>query len=138
MQRVCDECGRFYAAQRTSSRFCSNTCGKRSQRARAAGIPLRAATPDDREASSELVQAVVRELEAAGRLQTAFGQVAVELARRVASPFESAAAVAALARELGASMAAALAGVADAADPLDEIRACRDRKGSVACVRSRS
>jgi len=34
--------------------------------------------------------------------------------------------VASLARELGPTMTAALAGVADAADPLDEIRARRD------------
>jgi len=75
-----------------------------------------------------LERATIRELEAAGRLQTAFGQVAVELARRIGSRRETGAAVVALARELGATMTAALAGVADAADPLDEIRARRDLK----------
>jgi len=51
------------------------------------------------------------------------------LAYRVASPHETGAAVAALARELGATMTKALAGVTPAAaDPLDEIRARRDRK----------
>jgi len=38
--------------------------------------------------------------------------------------------LAALARELSATMTAAMAGVAVAADPLDEIRARRDRKRS--------
>lgn len=130
MQRQCDACGHSYPARRASSRFCSGTCGKRSQRARAAGITLLAATLDDREAPSELVQAVTRELEAAGRLGSAFGQVAVELARRIGSRRETGAATSALARELPRQLAAALAGVADAADPLDEIRARRDRKRS--------
>ncbi len=54
--------------------------------------------------------------------------MALELAYRVASPHETGAAVAALARELSVSMTKALAGVDRAADPLDEIRARRDRK----------
>jgi len=131
MQRECESCGRSYTARRDSSRFCGGTCGKRSQRARAAGIPLRTATSDDREAApSGLERAVARELEAAGRLQSVAGQVALELAYRVASPHETGAAVAALARELSASMTKTLAGVDRDADPLDEIRARRDLKRS--------
>ena len=135
MSRECDFCGCAYTARRATSRFCGDTCGKRAQRARAAGTPLRASTPDDREASpSGLERAVTRELEAAGRLQSVAGQVALELAYRVASPHETGAAVAALARQLGATMTAALAGVAPAADPLDEIRARRDLKRGVGRV----
>jgi len=131
MDRECDSCGRSYTARRASSRFCGDTCGKRSQRARAAGLPLLAATLDDREAApSELERVVVRELEAAGRLQSVAGQVALELAYRVASPHETGAAVAALAKQLHLTMTEALGGVAKAADPLDEIRARRDRKRS--------
>ena len=129
VQRLCASCGRPYEAKRASSRFCGPTCRQRASRALAAGIPPRASTPDDHPVPpSELERATIRELEAAGRLQTAFGQVAVELARRIGSRRETGAAVAALARELGATMTAALAGVADAADPLDEIRARRDLK----------
>ncbi len=131
MQRQCESCGRSYAARRASSRFCGDTCGKRSQRARAAGIPLRAATLDGHEAApSELERATAHELEAVGRLESVAGQLALELARRVASGYESGAAVASLVKELRATMAAALAGVDRAADPLDEIRARRDRKRS--------
>ncbi len=131
MDRECDSCGRSYTATRASSRFCSGTCGKRSQRARAAGIPLRAATSDDREAApSALMQAVSRELDAVGRLGTVGGQVAVLLAQRIGSRQETGAATAALAKQLSATMTWALAGVAVAADPLDEIRARRDRKRS--------
>jgi len=77
---------------------------------------------------SELERAVTRELEAVGRLDTVAGQVALELAYRVASPHETGAAVASLYKQFREAMAEALAGVAVAADPLDEIRARRDRK----------
>lgn len=130
MQRECDVCGLAYTARRASSRFCGDTCGKRSQRARAAGIPLLAATVDDRETPSELVQAVTRELEAVGRLESVAGQVALVLAERIGSRRESGAATASLARQFSATMTAALAGVDRAADPLDEIRARRDLKRS--------
>ncbi len=129
MDRECESCGRSYTGRRDSSRFCGGTCGKRAQRARAAGIPPLAAFLDGHEAPpSELELVVARELEAAGRLQSVAGQVALELAYRVASPRETGAAVAALARELSASMTKALAGVDRTADPLDEIRARRDLK----------
>jgi len=131
MQRECDECGLAYDARRATSRFCSDTCGKRSQRARAAGIPPRAATLDDHEAPpSELERVVTRELEAVGRLQSVAGQVALELAYRVASPHETGAAVASLAKQFREAMDRALAGVDRGADFLDEIRARRDLKRS--------
>ncbi len=131
MQRECDECGHCYTARRVSSRFCGNTCGKRAQRARAAGLPPRAASLDGHEAPpSELERVVARELDAVGRLQSVAGQVALELAFRVASPYESGAAVASLAKQFREAMDRALAGVDRAADPLDEIRARRDRKRS--------
>ncbi len=131
MQRQCGFCGRSYEARRATSRYCGPTCRQRSLRALAAGLPPRPSTLDDDPAPpSELELVVTRELEAAGRLRTAFGQVAVELARRVASPFESGAAVASLAKQFREAMDKALAGVAVAADPLDDIRARRDRKRS--------
>ena len=130
MQRLCASCGRLYEAKRASSRFCGPTCRQRASRASAAGLPARVLTPNDESAPpSELERVTARELEAVGRLDTAVGQLAMELAYRVASPHETGAAVAALARELGATMTSARAGVAPAAaNPLDEIRARRDRK----------
>ncbi len=135
MQRECDVCGLQYSATRPNSRFCGPTCGKRSQRARAAGMPLRAVSHDDLEAPpSLLVEAVTRELDEVGRFGTVAGQAAVLLAGRIASRRETGAATAALARELSATMDRALAGVAKAADPLDEIRARRDAKRSAGRV----
>lgn len=129
MQRECDVCGLAYTATRPSSRFCGGTCGKRSQRATAAGMPFRQATYDDLGAPpSQLVEAVTRELDEVGRLGTVGGQLAVLLAHRVASRRETGSATAALAKQLHLTMTEALGGVAKAADPLDEIRARRDRK----------
>ena len=128
MQRECESCGLQYAARRVSSRFCGDTCGKRAQRARAAGMPFLAATVDDREAPSELERVTIRELEAAGRLASVAGQIALLLAGRIGSRRESGAATAALAKQFFVTMDEALGGMAKAADPLDEIRARRDRK----------
>jgi len=128
MQRECDQCGLLYVARRVNSRFCGDTCGKRAQRARAAGIPLLAATLEDHEAPSELERATIRELEAAGRLASVAGQVTILLAGRIGGRRESGAATAALAKHFFVTMDEALGGVAVAADPLDEIRARRDRK----------
>jgi len=93
-------------------------------------MPLRVSTAADHEAPSELVAVTARELDAVGRLESVAGQLALELAYRVASPYETGAAVAALAKQLHLTMTEALGGVAKAADPLDEIRARRDRKRS--------
>ncbi len=132
MQRECDVCGLAYTARRFNSRFCSGTCGKRAERARAAGMPFRQATYDDLGAPpSQLVEAVTRELDEVGRLGTVGGQLAVLLAHRVASRRETGSATAALAKQLHLAMTEALGGVAKAADPLDEIRARRDRKRGV-------
>jgi len=129
-QRDCDVCGRSYEAVRVTSRYCGPTCRQRSLRASAAGLPLLAATLEDHEAPSELERATIRELEAAGRLASVAGQIALLLAYRIGSRRESGAAVAALAKQFREAMDKALAGVDRAADPLDEIRARRDRKRS--------
>lgn len=131
MQRDCASCGLQYVTRRASSRFCGGTCQKRAERARAAGMRLTAANLDDLGAPpSQLLEAVVRELEAVGRLESVAGQAAVVLAERIGSRRETGAATAALAKQLNATITWALGGVAKAADPLDEIRARRDRKRS--------
>jgi hypothetical protein len=75
-----------------------------------------------------LVEATQRELSDASRLETVLGRQAVELARRIASPSETGASVASLSKEFRAVMEAAMEGVGVAADPLDELRARRERK----------
>jgi hypothetical protein len=74
-----------------------------------------------------LLTVTEKTLSDAGVLDTVAGQQAVELARRIGSPFETGSAVAAMSRQLQAVMTEALK-FAAAEDPLDELRKRRDAK----------
>lgn len=135
MRRHCDACGKPYEAKRERSRFCGDTCQKRSRRAR--GPVAEAEEPQPRvrplpvpSADTGLAAATERTLREAGRLDTYLGQSAVALAERIEarSSADTGSAYAALHRELRAVMAEALRGASVAADPIDELRARRDRK----------
>ncbi len=84
--------------------------------------------------SGGLVEALRRELESAGRLETALGQQAVALAVKLASPFDTGSAMAAVSRELRAVREAALGGAGQDASPLsrarDELAARRSRRSA--------
>jgi hypothetical protein len=85
------------------------------------------APEQDATANPSTVSAVRAALEAGGRLDTYLGAAALALAERV----DSSTAVmgfAALVKELRVTMDAAMAGVTTAVDPVDELRAWRDRK----------
>ena len=123
MQRKCAGCGDTFEAKRSTAKYCGGTCRQRGNRRQ------------EPEAASEvdwtafpLVAATAAELEAAGRLDTSLGQQALTVALKVCSPFETGSGVASASKELRAIMAAALDGANIAADPLDELRARRDRK----------
>jgi len=75
-----------------------------------------------------LTDAATRELEAADRLDTVLGQAALVLARRIESPMETGASIASMTKQLRETLADALKGAQQVADPLDEIRARRDSK----------
>jgi hypothetical protein len=108
MIRGCDVCGRPYEAKRVSSRFCSGTCRKRNLRAPRPRLAERARPPKITRCS--------RELEAAGRLDSMLGQVALLLAQRMCE-FDTGSGTAALSKELRAVMATAVQGAPAAADP---------------------
>ncbi len=84
--------------------------------------------------SGGLVPAVEAELDAAGRRRSCLGQAALLLARRVESDRDGGSAVAALVRQLGLTMEAALAGGrvahSPSADTRDEIGATSPRPGA--------
>jgi len=121
MDAQCASCGGTFEAQRSSAKYCGQTCRKRgSRRGEVATLP-----PADEPVG--LVAATLAELQAAGRADTALGQQALALAERVNNPRDTGSAIAALSRELRAVMVEALKGVEVAADPLDELRARRDR-----------
>jgi hypothetical protein len=122
--RPCDVCGKPYEAKRPNSRFCGASCRKRNERNPATVAEV---VPLEPEQPAGLVEATRRELEAADRLDTVLGHQALELARRIVSPMSTGSSVATLSRELRTVMTEATAGAVLAADPLDELRARRDR-----------
>ena len=132
MARLCAGCGRSVASQRAGALYCGDTCKKRGQRAQKAAerqdtAPERGETPESG-SEATLVASVRAALAEADREASFAGQIALELAARVANGKELGSSVASLAKQLRETMAEALAGVAVAADPLDEIRARRDAK----------
>ena len=126
MQRKCASCGRSYVAARPNSKFCGDTCRKRAQRS-----PKRSTTKPVEPILSiptGLGSVTARELDAADRLDTVLGQAALVLARRIESPMETGSSIASMTKQLRETLADALKGAQQVADPLDEIRARRDSK----------
>jgi hypothetical protein len=127
MKRNCNSCGIEYEAKRPNSKYHDDTCRKRGSRSGDV-IPLPdqpvPAVPD---AVAPLLAATKRELEAAGVAETALGQQAIELARRMSDPRAMGLSVAPISKELRSVMADALK-VAPSASGLDELRKRRDAK----------
>lgn len=78
-----------------------------------------------------VVASVTAELRGAGMLDSHQGQAALLLAKRLQSGEDTGAAMAQLVRQLGQTMASAMAAAQpDEADPVDELRAKRERRGA--------
>ena len=124
--RECDACGKTYEARRVTSKFCSPKCRIRNHemsKRPSAVLPAEPVNEDSVAAKSRA------KLEAAGRLDTWEGAVALQLAARLdAQVREGGMGVAAIVREHRASMEEALKGAHVAADPVDELRERRDRR----------
>jgi hypothetical protein len=130
VRKQCAVCRVPFEAQRVAAKYCSPRCRVRATRARAAGQDGTAvsvaepspATPAGVEA------AITAELAAAGRTATSSGQSALALARRIdAGAGEPGSALAAMVRELRAALADAVKDGQAVANPLDELRARRER-----------
>src|SRR5215213_10263827 len=129
MQRSCDVCGQPFTAQKSTARYCSGKC--RAKASDLGGVERkqpRSLDDLDEMRAAGLIEAVERDLAAAGRLNTVLGQQALLLARRIGLPMDTGASVASMSRELREVMARAVDGVPFAADPLDEIAARRAAK----------
>jgi signal transduction histidine kinase len=129
MTRACDQCGADYDAKRPSSRFCSARCRNRHSRAagsrpKATKVPNEA--PAEQPPDTAIADHVAREL--GDQANTAAGQMAVALARRLDANIDTGSAMAAVARELRTLMTEVLGTQPQAADPIDELRARRDRR----------
>ena len=128
MERDCVICGTGFVARNPRRRFCSDRCRKRAVRG-GFGATVSAAEPRTPSGPGEVEQATGEALRAVGRLGTPLGQVAVVLARRLDHPgADTGSALSAVARQLQVAMEAVTADVRPAMDPLDELRARRDRK----------
>lgn len=123
MRRCCEVCGRIYDAKTKRSRFCTSTC--RSRNMRGAEPPPIAALID-----VSLESTTKQKLEDAGVLDTVLGQQAMRLA--VQMSVETGSSLAALSRELRATMLEALSSGEQADDVVDELRARREARRAAA------
>lgn len=100
------DCENEFVPQRSTARYCSATCRQRAARARkaAASEEVVPTDPDTGDAEHGLVRAVRNELAAADALTTVDGQIALQLARKLADPDHVSSG---LAKELRATIAAA-------------------------------
>ena len=137
MERSCDVCRVSYEAERSTSKFCSADCRKRSARG-SITPPLStvdAVAGDVDEVGARvptLVSTTRSELTAAGRLNSSLGQAAMLLARRLESEeVDTGSSIAALVREHRAALAEATAGAVVVADPLDQMSAARFARRSI-------
>lgn len=151
---TCSSCGKVFKARSSRARSCSSTCRSRASRAGLSGpnhlnvvsLPTRSATvppaampatpqrvlddEPDPQPEAELVTTTRRELEDAGKLDTALGQQALLLAERMASPSASAAAVASLAKRHSDLIAALVPPAPGKPDWVDELAERRLAKAS--------
>lgn len=138
MDRACDVCGTAYTAKRASSRYCSPRCKTRAHRApdtvkaqpkaQAPVVPIPTPEPTDALAVS-VAESTRRALVDLGRLESPLGQATMVLARRLDNPgSDTGAGLASLAKQYQATFAVATEGAKTEEDPLDELRARRDRK----------
>ena len=127
---VCEGCGDAMPdAVNPNRRWCSDRCRKRASRAGIASTRTTSRPPAPLRPVSGLLDAVAAELAAADRTNTVAGQLALELARRITDAPPMNTGVAALSKQLSATMAQALSGAGrPARDPVDQLKKRRDSK----------
>jgi hypothetical protein len=138
MERRCNVCKITYTAKRASSRYCSERCKKRAQRApanqrsgkRRQARPNTAVVPlPQPDVTAGVAESTRRKLDEMGRLDTPLGQATMVLARRLDAPGgESGSGLASVAKQLAVTLAAVGSDVRPADDLLDDLRIRRDRK----------
>lgn len=132
--RKCAKCGANIQLQQGRGRRRSMcvTCSPPRNRGTSKAASVTALSPTSDEAvARSVVDSITRELREAGMLSSHQGQCALLLAERIEVGEDTGAALAQLVRQLRETMASALASAAPAeVDPLDELRAKRERRGS--------
>lgn len=135
MERECVACGRVFAAQRSTARFCGGVCRARSARAGAA-VVRRVLSPSAVQVTANrvepsvtdraLIAAVWERVTVSGLETSPDGLLAVALAERMAVE-PSGSAYASLHRQLVAGLDR-IEGLRPQRSGLDELRLRRDRK----------
>jgi len=126
---TCQVCSKEFETKSTRAKFCGSTCRSRGHRSGTSAAPVTSlpAVSDASDAVAPLLAATRLELEQAGVADTALGQQAIELARRMSDPRAMGLSVAPISKELRSVMVDALK-VAPSASGLDELRKRRDAK----------
>lgn len=129
------DCSETFTPKRSTAKYHSATCRQRASRASKAAVAEQVVPvdPDTGNAEHGLVRAVRLELEGANAHDTVAGQLALQLARRIANPDE--AGLSALSKELRSLLAEAKGAAAPAAGgdlpavvESDEVEAARRRR----------
>lgn len=116
MERSCDACGTTYTAKRATSKYCSARCRTRASRGDVIELPVQ--PPEQGGDAGGVFTATTRELDDAGRRETALGQTCLALARRLDSPgVDTGSAVASVAARLDDLLAKATKGAGKATRP---------------------
>lgn len=120
MTATCSGCGVEFEAASKRAKWCSEKCRKRGPRAEGVEIaPL----------PRGLVEAMERDLEVMGVLDSVPGQQLMTLAARMVSPLETASSAAAASREVSRLFdALKVSSKPVVSDPVDEMAARRDGK----------
>jgi hypothetical protein len=127
VRKVCADCGAAFEAKRPQAKFCSPYCRVRAHR-RPKAVPAGEMPPDPQYAVG---QATLAALNLAGRADSPLGAAVLVLAARIdGSSGEPGTSVAALVREFRAAFAEAVKDARPVADPLDELKAKRDRRAA--------
>lgn len=98
MKRPCDVCQAEYEAKRPNSKYCSDTCRKRASRGAVSVVPI---TPPP---IGPVEVATLAELTEMGRNDSALGQAALTLARRVDRGAEAPSGLSSLVKQLEATL----------------------------------
>lgn len=136
---ACAVCTAEFEARRSTARYCGDRCRQLAKRKRDQAVDSSSADQADHDASKPtvpanpgLIAAVRKKLEAAKRLDTVEGQMALVLAGQAAA--HGATGVPGLIKELRTAMNEALAGTAPTEpvveDQLAKARKARDRKAA--------
>lgn len=134
---MCGSCGDTFTAKRKNARWCSERCRKRGQRGDVINFPLEPKQSQDAPADfrpGPVTSATMAALTEADRVTHPLGAAALALAYRMDHPgIDTGSAVAAIARQLEATLTSALRGSDAASKPQvlqDELAARRAAHGA--------